>query len=63
VTLKDAESPLRYTDSSGKEFTKNFGDLLLHMFNHETHHRGMISACLETLGKENDYNSLLAVVE
>jgi uncharacterized damage-inducible protein DinB len=33
------------------------------MFNHQTHHRGMISLYLDMLGKENDFSSLLALVD
>jgi len=48
---------LTYIDSHGNEYTKNFGGLIIHMFNHETHHRGMISLYLENLGIDNDFNS------
>jgi uncharacterized damage-inducible protein DinB len=58
--LEDADlgRDLRYADSRGNTFTKNFGGLLLHAFNHDTHHRGMISVYLELLGRANDFNSL-----
>jgi uncharacterized damage-inducible protein DinB len=36
------------------------GALMLHAFNHQTHHRGMISLYLELLGRANDFNSLSA---
>ena len=36
--------------------------LLIHLFNHQTHHRGMISLYLEMLGKENNYNNILPFV-
>jgi uncharacterized damage-inducible protein DinB len=36
----------------------NRGALMLHVFNHQTHHRGMISLYLELLGRANDFNSL-----
>jgi uncharacterized damage-inducible protein DinB len=58
LTDRDLQSPLRYQDSGGTRYEKNFGGLLLHTFNHGTHHRGMISLYLEILGKENDFNSL-----
>jgi uncharacterized damage-inducible protein DinB len=58
----DLERDLDYEDSSGHPFTRNFGGLLLHAFNHETHHRGMISLYLELLGRANDFNSLIAVL-
>jgi uncharacterized damage-inducible protein DinB len=36
--------------------------LLIHLFNHETHHRAMVSIYLEMLGKANDYNNVLPFV-
>ena len=57
VTKNDLENDLTYIDSHGNEYTKNFGGLIIHMFNHGTHHRGMISIYLENLGIENDYNN------
>jgi uncharacterized damage-inducible protein DinB len=42
----------------GITFEKRLEVILIHMFNHETHHKGMISLYLEMLGKENDYSGL-----
>jgi uncharacterized damage-inducible protein DinB len=58
VTGGDLESLLKYGDSSGRQYERNFGDLILQCFNHDTHHRGMISVYLEILGKANDFSSL-----
>jgi uncharacterized damage-inducible protein DinB len=33
--------------------------VLLHLFNHQTHHRGSVSVLLDRLGIENDYSNLL----
>jgi uncharacterized damage-inducible protein DinB len=33
--------------------------ILLHLFNHQTHHRGGVSVLLDQLGVENDYSNLL----
>ena len=62
--LKDADvnSLLKYTNAKGVAFEQNFGGVVLHFFNHQTFHRGMISLCLEMLGKENDFASLTAVL-
>jgi uncharacterized damage-inducible protein DinB len=43
-----------------KQDGKSYGSLMLHVFNHQTHHRGMISLYLELLGRANDFNSLSA---
>lgn len=58
----DLAGDISYSNSAGGQFTKNLGGLLLHVFNHQTHHRGMISLYLEILGKANDFNSLSAVL-
>ena len=59
---KDFNADLTYKDSGGNEHKRNFGGLVLHMFNHQTHHRGMISLYLENLGIENDFNSLFEIL-
>lgn len=56
---EDIEKDLKYIDSHGKEYKRNFGGLILHMFNHETHHRGMISIYLEEMEIANDYSNLM----
>jgi uncharacterized damage-inducible protein DinB len=65
VELTDADlaKSLRYTDFKGKELEKNICEALLQFLNHETHHRGMISLDLERLGRENDFNSILPLVQ
>ena len=59
---EDLEKHLKYIDSQGKEYVRNFGGLILHMFNHETHHRGMISIYLEDMEIANDYSNLKDVL-
>jgi uncharacterized damage-inducible protein DinB len=48
--LSDADlaQPLLYRNSRG-DFRKNFGALLLHLFNHQTHHRGQVSTLLSQM--------------
>jgi uncharacterized damage-inducible protein DinB len=62
LTEADLARDLAYVDSHGKEYRRNFGLLALHMFNHETHHRGMISVCLEGLHRENDFSNIYDLV-
>ncbi|MBN2224433.1 MAG: DinB family protein [Deltaproteobacteria bacterium] len=62
VTQNDLERNMKYTDLRGTENNRSFGGLILHMFNHQTHHRGMISIYLEMLGIENDYSNLARLV-
>jgi len=56
ITNADIALSLKYTDSHGTNYDRNFGGLVMHFLNHETHHRGMISLYLELLGIENDFS-------
>lgn len=53
---------LTYIDSHGVEYAKNMGFLILHMFNHQTHHRGMISLYLDELKIENDLSNIYDIL-
>jgi len=55
----DLDKNLKFTDSKGNKKERKMEPLILHVFNHETHHRGMISLYLEMMGKENDFSSSL----
>jgi uncharacterized damage-inducible protein DinB len=50
----DLEKILKISDSEGNMFELKLGPMIFYMFNHEIHHRGMISLYLDMLGKEND---------
>ena len=43
-------STLNYTNLRGEVVNKNLGFLLVHFFNHQTHHRGQITTLLSQLG-------------
>lgn len=62
ITSDDLEKYLKYKSWKGEDQNRNFGGLLIHVFNHQTHHRGMISLYLELLGKANDYSNLVELV-
>jgi uncharacterized damage-inducible protein DinB len=58
VDKEELKTALEYKDSHGTVYKRNYGGLILHMFNHQTHHRGMISIYLEEMGIANDYSNL-----
>ncbi len=58
LRLDDLDKPLAYLDSKGNSYTKNFGGLVLHAFNHQTHHRGMVSVYLDIMSINNDFSNL-----
>jgi uncharacterized damage-inducible protein DinB len=53
-TLDDDPSRQMFTfkDMQGKEWTQPLWELVLHVVNHGTHHRGQVSGFLRILGKE-----------
>ncbi len=48
----ETESSIRYTNSKGIEFTNKAQDILFHLVNHSTHHRGQINVLFRTAGIE-----------
>lgn len=51
-----------YTSTAGAAFTRNFGALLQHFFNHQTHHRGQASTLLFQAGVDVGVTDLVALV-
>ncbi len=60
LTDETIASTLNYRNSKGQEFNKNFGHLLQHVFNHQTHHRGQISTLLYQAGIDVGVTDMLA---
>src|SRR4051794_11464108 len=58
AALRDLHS---YKTTSGMPQSQVLGDILMHLFNHQTHHRGQAHACLSILtGSEPPSRDLLA---
>jgi uncharacterized damage-inducible protein DinB len=53
---------IEVTRSNGKKHTFPFGKVLMHLFNHQTHHRGAISQILDRKGVENDFSNLMGLL-
>ncbi|HTG00254.1 MAG TPA: DinB family protein [Nitrospirota bacterium] len=62
MTAADLDRSVTFQTIKGDMMTKNIGGSLLHMFNHQTHHRGMISLYLDSMKIENDFSSLLPLI-
>ncbi|VXC05831.1 DinB family protein [Massilia sp. 9I] len=58
----DLEQVLVYRNLSGKEFQRHFGSLLLHFFNHQTHHRGQASTLLSQAGVDIGVTDLFVLL-
>jgi uncharacterized damage-inducible protein DinB len=60
-TDADLVRSIAYQTTSGKTYSQPLQDILLHFFNHQTHHRGQAHACLSILtGSEPPTLDLLA---
>ncbi len=62
VKEEDLGKYLLYKDSHEDEHNQEFGLVILHVFNHQTHHRGMISIYLEEMNIENDYSNIMDII-
>ena len=62
ITESDLEKIISFTNTKGEMVNKNVGGSILHIFNHHTHHRGMISIYLDMMGIDNDFSGLLQLV-
>lgn len=58
VLETDLAQPLSYRNARGDN-RKHFGSLLLHFFNHQTHHRGQASTLLSQAGVDIGVTDLL----
>lgn len=56
------DGTLEYRSTQGVLFHKHFGSVLLHFFNHQTHHRGQASTLLTQAGIDIGVTDLLAWV-
>lgn len=50
LTETDLDSTFTYQNMKGESHNKNFGEVLSHLFNHQTHHRGQASTLLSQQG-------------
>lgn len=62
LTESDLDYVLHYHNTAGKAFHRRFASLLMHFFNHQTHHRGQVTALLSDLGCDYGVTDLLALI-
>ena len=58
----DLERNLRYNDTKNNPYCKNFGQLVQHFLNHQTHHRGQISTLFSQQGIDIGVTDLLEMI-
>ena len=62
LTEADLDSTLVYHNTKGIAAQKNFFALLMHLFNHQTHHRGQATTLLQQAGVDVGVTDLLALI-
>lgn len=58
----DLDYVLSYRNIKGVPFKKPLSQLMLHFFNHQTHHRGQVSTLLSQAGVDIGVTDLLALI-
>lgn len=62
LTEEALQAVISYKSLKGVAFNKVFFNLLMHMFNHQTHHRGQISTLLSQAGIDIGVTDLAAML-
>ncbi|MGO1502943.1 MAG: DinB family protein [Marinobacter sp.] len=62
LTEGDLDFVLSYHNTKGVPASKRYSSLVLHFFNHQTHHRGQVSALLSQAGADVGVTDLLALI-
>ena len=58
----DLDHVLRYANTKGVVANRNFFSLVMHFFNHQTHHRGQATTLLSQAGVDVGVTDLLALI-
>jgi uncharacterized damage-inducible protein DinB len=62
MTETGLASTLHYTNTKGTPFARPLSGVLMHFFNHQTHHRGQVSTLLTQAGVDIGVTDLLALL-
>lgn len=62
LTPAHLAADLAYGNMAGVKSSRNFGALLQHFFNHQTHHRGQVTTLLSQSGIDVGVTDLLTVI-
>ena len=58
----DLDRVLAYHNTKGVPANRRFSSLVLHFFNHQTHHRGQVTTLLSQAGKTVELTDLLVLI-
>jgi uncharacterized damage-inducible protein DinB len=59
---QDLNVSLTYQNTKGITFSKPFGALVQHLFNHQTHHRGQVTTLFSQCGLDPGVTDMLAII-
>lgn len=62
LTDADLEHELAYTSTKGVASRRRFASVVLHFFNHQTHHRGQVTTLLHQAGQDVGVTDLLVLI-
>lgn len=62
ITESELSQVLSYTNSKGIPATKHLFSLFMHVFNHQTHHRGQVTTLLSQAGIDVGVTDLVAII-
>lgn len=62
LTAEQLSATLSYGNLAGQKQAKNFGSLVTHFFNHQTHHRGQTTTLLFQAGVDVGVTDLFAII-
>ena len=62
LTEDDLQHVLHYASMRGEAFTREMSGLLMHFFNHQTHHRGQVTTLLTQAGIDVGVTDLVALL-
>jgi len=62
LSASDLNHKLAYRNMKGVASVKNYGSLMLHFFNHQTHHGGQTTTLLSQQGLDVGITDLLALI-
>jgi uncharacterized damage-inducible protein DinB len=62
ISEGDLDSLLRYSNMKGVAAQKNYFSLIVHLFNHQTHHRGQATTLLSQAGVDVGVTDLVALI-
>jgi len=62
LTEDDLQYVLHYTNTRGESFDREVFGLLMHVFNHQTHHRGQVTTLLTQAGVDVGVTDLLVLI-